>query len=1049
MSTDPQTKGDTVSDQAGTALAPASRFRDWRLLLPLVLATLTPGCATAPEPPKDDEAMVRARCNRPEDIARGCTPLTPEDAAARWFPPSPGEYFPGMDQVVVTPGAITTVAAEGQPAKRVDTLQTPVYQLLDRTGPTPRPPPAILTDPFLTPDERKGRNAWMMWAGGNEGFWDWLSTEFGFIDLLTLIDSRQRADRFATAGIINEPGMTQGAGPDEFGLWLDQPLDPEVRAWRRGYLAKAFQSIARPGPTAGTYALATGHDDAQPHAHAGGADATAGYGGVAGGVEYGEYGKYAGGKVPPPDVYGISSGVVGLRLYPNPRFDAKARQAWDAARERKEDPIRNPALVRPYRVGMACAFCHASFHPLKPPRDLTAPQWENISGNIGAQYLRVRAVFGNLLPRDNFIYHLLDSQPPGTIDTSLIASDNINNPNTMNAVFKLPQRAVVSFLNPRESISATSATQPSLWRHPEATPPPGATDVTPEHWRQVFETLTLGPELRDSNNASRRTPRILVDGADSIGGWGALARVYLNIGTHWEHWNQIHLPVVGFRPQEPFRIDAVAKHSVYWHATQLRVPYLRDYFLKVTPAMPLVEARTLAEPASADGSGAMAPPAGGTAAPTTAAAPDRLQHIDASRLARGRQVFAQNCIVCHSSIQPPERFAEMEKFAKLGEFWDHDPGRWLSDPKYLAWALAAVEKEDFWRLNYLSTDYRVPVTLVETNSCRALATNALTGHMWQDFASESFRRMPSVGSIEYFDPFLGKDGGTAFFTPRHATVSGVPSGGGGPGFYRVPTLVSIWATAPYLHNNSLGLFNNDPSVKGRLTAFDDGIRKLLWPSERRWSSSYNNATPERLRKDHGLIWRTTEDTYLHFGSAYVPRLLGMQAPIIRTLRDRLPWITEIPRKYWPAPSGLLLLVALAVLWRASRLLTRSIGYVSILLAFAVGGLVYFLNGGAGDLTIGPIPSGTPVSLFGNVNPEAEPAQLEHAVKVATQTLTEIESTGVPPEQAWSLFTSRIAPELMAVSRCPDFVMDKGHAFEWFKQMTDEDKYALIELLKTF
>ena len=30
-------------------------------------------------------------------------------------------------------------------------------------------------------------------------------------------------------------------------------------------------------------------------------------------------------------------------------------------------------------------------------------------------------------------------------------------------------------------------------------------------------------------------------------------------------------------------------------------------------------------------------------------------------------------------------------------------------------------------------------------------------------------------------------------------------------FYRTPTLVSIWATAPYLHNNSVGLYNGDPS----------------------------------------------------------------------------------------------------------------------------------------------------------------------------------------------------------------------------------------------
>jgi hypothetical protein len=38
---------------------------------------------------------------------------------------------------------------------------------------------------------------------------------------------------------------------------------------------------------------------------------------------------------------------------------------------------------------------------------------------------------------------------------------------------------------------------------------------------------------------------------------------------------------------------------------------------------------------------------------------------------------------------------------------------------------------------------------------------------------------------------------------------------------------------------------------------------------------------------------------------------------------------------------------------------------------------------------------------------------------------------------------------MKVSRCPDFVMDRGHVFPWFKSMTDADKEALIELLKTF
>jgi mono/diheme cytochrome c family protein len=1031
-----------VGPRATTATA--SVIRRWGPAL-LILATtaMHAGCSTTREPVEDDEAMTRARCRRPEDIARGCVPLTPEDAAARWFPPSSVDYFPGMDQVVVSPGAVTGGTSGGAYEKTVDTLQTPVYQLLDHSDPTLRDPPAVLTVPHLTKEERKGRNAWMMWAGGNEGFWNWLSTEFGFIDLLTLIDTRHRARRFDDAGIINEPGMTQASEPDEFGLWLDQPVDPAVRQWRRAYLTKVFGSGSSTGGPGGSYGSIAAHDERQPHEHTATPPSTAAVEGTQGGA--GNYAKDAV-NVPPPEVYGLSSGVVGLRLFPNPQFDAKARRAWDAARGRREDPIRDPALVRPYRVGMACAFCHASFHPLKPPRDLTAPAWENISGNIGAQYLRTRAVFGNLLPKDNFIYHLLDSQPPGTIDTSLIASDNINNPNTMNAVFKLPQRAVVSFRNPKEKISATSATQPSLWRHPEANPPAGATDVTPEYWRQLFDTLGLGDELRNSNNDPRRTPRVLLDGADSIGGWGALARVYLNIGTHWEHWNQLHLPVAGFRPQEPFRIDAVAKHSVYWHATQLRVPHLRDYFLKVTPAMPLVEAKTVVDPA---------PPAEAAATEATATiaqpapAVDRLKPIDTSKLALGRKVFARNCIVCHSSIQPPKRFAEMDKFAQAGELWDHDPVRWLSDPEYVTWALEAVEEEDFWRLNYLSTDYRIPVNLVETNACRALATNALTGHMWQDFASESYRRMPSVGSIGYFNPFLGKDGGPAFFSPSHRTAPGVPSGGGGPGFYRVPSLVSIWATAPFLHNNSLGLFNNDPSVEGRLAAFDDAIRKLLWPARRLQSSSYNDATRHSLRRDHGLIWRTTQDTYLHFGSAYVPRLLGMQAPIVRMLRDRLPWIRQIPRPYWPLPSAVLLLVSLVVLWRASRLLTRLVGYVALLLAVSVGGLVYFLNGGVGDLHIGPIPAGTPVSLFANVNPEADPDKLKHALRVATETLTEIESTQVPEEQRWKLLTDRIAPELIAVSKCPDLVMDRGHDFKWFKQMTDADKNALIELLKTF
>ena len=92
--------------------------------------------------------------------------------------------------------------------------------------------------------------------------------------------------------------------------------------------------------------------------------------------------------------------------------------------------ISTPISVRPYRVGMACAFCHVGPHPLNPPANAEEPHWSNLSATIGNQYLRTRRVFGNLLKPIAYFYHVLDSQLPGTLDTSLISSDNINNAST-------------------------------------------------------------------------------------------------------------------------------------------------------------------------------------------------------------------------------------------------------------------------------------------------------------------------------------------------------------------------------------------------------------------------------------------------------------------------------------------------------------------------------------------------------------------------------------------------------------------------------------------
>ena len=42
---------------------------------------------------------------------------------------------------------------------------------------------------------------------------------------------------------------------------------------------------------------------------------------------------------------------------------------------------------------------------------------------------------------------------------------------------------------------------------------------------------------------------------------------------------------------------------------------------------------------------------------------------------------------------------------------------------------------------------RVPVTLLQTNACSPLATNAIGGNIWDNFSSQTYKQLPSVGTI--------------------------------------------------------------------------------------------------------------------------------------------------------------------------------------------------------------------------------------------------------------------------------------------------------------
>ena len=66
-----------------------------------------------------------------------------------------------------------------------------------------------------------------------------------------------------------------------------------------------------------------------------------------------------------------------------------------------------------------------------------------------------------------------------------------------------------------------------------------------------------------------------MDGADSVGPWASLARVYLNIGLFGEQWNKVQNTIIGFTPRRPFRLDTLHTNSVYWNVNEaFRIHYL-------------------------------------------------------------------------------------------------------------------------------------------------------------------------------------------------------------------------------------------------------------------------------------------------------------------------------------------------------------------------------------------------------------------------------------------------------------------------------------------
>jgi hypothetical protein len=750
----------------------------------------------------------------------------------------------------------------------------------------------------LSKPEIEGRNTWIVWTGGNDRFWDTISiNSFGSFDLLKVISSHRaakytRKNRWLELGLVNEPCFTQASAPDpnRYGLWLDV-RDPKCP----------------PDPFA----------DAAKYP----------------GVKLGARGT----TVPVGSYYGEPTGIVGLRLFPNPAFDEKARRAWDSDKY-YTDPnyYYSKDLVKPYRVGMSCGFCHVGPNPIKPPADPENPTWANISSNVGAQYFWVDRIFNwqGDANADSFFFQLLHSSRPGTIDTSLISTDNINNPRTMNAVYLVKARLLHSKRWAKETLAGGELNNKQFNDFPATS---------------GFSQLFQKPD-------TVWTPRVLKDGSDSVGALGALNRVYLNIGLFSEEWLLHFRALAGGQKISPIPIATAEKNSVYWQATEQQTPNMALFFLKGTDAHHLADA-----------------PGG----------KEELQKT-ADLVPRGKEVFAAYCARCHSSKIPDlPSDINLEANGKdylpqWNKYWAH-----TKTAEFKAKMREMVMKDDFFTDNFLSTELRIPSTLMQTNICSPIATNAIKDNIWDNFSSASYKALPSVGTMKVRNPVTGAE---ADFT--------LP--GGGRGWTRPASLVSVWSTAPFLQNNSVGRFNPSPAVSARLASFQDSIEKLLWPEKRERDPLFGSDAGPGV----GWIDRTTQDSGLYIPRGYVPDFLHDLLGIKENLGSQ----------------------------------------------FVKDGGVY----------IGPIPKGFPVSLLANADllgvdlPLSEkPAHDKKLVKL----LLDMKRALNAHEDIFK--NAAIMDGLLSLSKCPDFVVNKGHYFGTSLMadkdeapLSDSDKYALIAFLKT-
>ena len=353
---------------------------------------------------------------------------------------------------------------------------------------------------------------WIVWTGGNDRLWDVLSRDraSASLDLLKTISShpddctdraRQSLARISGSS-TSRASRSHRAG--------SEPLRPVARCARSGLPARSVRRCGR-----STRACRSAR---------------------------------AAQTVPVGSYYGEPTGVVGLRLFPNPDFDEKAR-ASDGTRS-ATTAIRTYYDSTRRSCGRIASACRARSATSARIRSSRRPIPRTRSGRTSAR-TSARSTSGGIAFSTGRATPTAAASSisrstrrcPGTLDTSLVSTDNINNPRTMNAVYYLGPRMGLAQRGARRRSPAAS------WTTGSSTSSCPPSDPLAQFFQEPDTTWT---------------PRVLKDGSDSVGALGALNRVYLNIGLFSEEWLLHFRPLLGGTPITPIEIADAQKNSVYW-----------------------------------------------------------------------------------------------------------------------------------------------------------------------------------------------------------------------------------------------------------------------------------------------------------------------------------------------------------------------------------------------------------------------------------------------------------------------------------------------------